>query len=69
MERVGDQREAAEQQAADELDDEQRRVGGERELQRSATSSEGCVDVRNLRHRRAPHASDVTGRYEIRVEL
>jgi hypothetical protein len=33
MNRVGDEREAAEEEAADELDNEKRRVGGERDEQ------------------------------------
>ena len=45
---VGEQREAAEQEPAHELDHEKRRVRDERDEQRPAASSKGGVDAANL---------------------
>ncbi len=44
MERVGDEGEAVEQQAADQLDDEKPRVRRERDEQRAAAGADGGVD-------------------------
>ena len=49
MDRVGDERQAPEQEPAHELDDEQHRVRGEGEYERSATRSKGGIDRINLR--------------------
>ena len=58
MDRIGNEREAAEQQPADELDHEKCRVRYEREQQRTASSSEDCVDARQFTApARAPYST------------